>query len=219
MMIKKGIPNLFTIGNLFFGISSILLSFNGDTSLAIMMIIFAIFMDGLDGRIARALNVEGEFGKELDSLSDIVSFGLAPAFMMYVNVFGDMNSLGWMATAIFPICGALRLARFNVIESPPGYFIGLPIPAAGGLLSLLALYHNGINEYFLLLCTFVLSFLMVSTIQYPSFKKIGMPRWLFWSIPIFIIIAVVIYELYPNAVTKLLLLPLVFYTLYGIRKK
>lgn len=218
-MIRKGIPNLFTVGNLFFGISAVILSSNGNSKLAVMMIVFAIIMDGLDGRIARALNVEGEFGKELDSLSDIISFGLAPAFIMYVSVFENMHSIGWIATTIFPICGALRLARFNVIESPPGYFIGLPIPAAGGLLSLLAIFHDGINDYLLIVFTLILSFLMVSTIQYPSFKKIGMPKWVFWAIPVFLIIGVIIYELYPNVLTKLLFAPLIIYTLYGIKKR
>jgi CDP-diacylglycerol--serine O-phosphatidyltransferase len=218
-VIKKGIPNLFTIGNLFFGISSVIFASNGETKLAMIMIVLSIIMDGIDGRLARMLRVDGEFGKELDSLSDVVSFGLAPAFMMYVSVFEDMNTLGYLATTIFPICGALRLARFNIVESPPGYFIGLPIPAAGGLVSLLALFHEGINNYLLVGAIFVLSLLMVSRIQYPSFKKIGMPKWLFVVFLILLVTAVFLYQLYPNIVTKLLFVPLVFYTLYGIKKR
>lgn len=84
----------------------------------------------MDGRVARALNAQSEFGKELDSLSDVISFGVAPAFIMYVVAFSkDESALAWIVTAIFPICGALRLARFNVVAGTPGYFIGLPIPA------------------------------------------------------------------------------------------
>lgn len=120
---------MFTIGNLFLGFLAIILVFNEYTELAAIMVIVAMLCDGLDGRVARALNAQSEFGKELDSLSDVISFGVAPAFIMYVTAFQGLNeATAWIVTAIFPICGALRLARFNVVAGTPGYFIGLPIP-------------------------------------------------------------------------------------------
>ena len=142
-MIAKSIPSLLTVGNLFLGVIAIILVFNEKPDTAAMMVLIAMLLDGVDGRVARALNVQSEFGKELDSLSDVISFGVAPAFIMYVVAFQELNpAFAWIVTALFPICGALRLARFNVISSAPGYFIGLPIPAAGGVLATLALFQR-----------------------------------------------------------------------------
>src|ERR1700730_9399252 len=166
-MIRNSVPNMFTIGNLFLGIIAIILVFNNNPPLAAMFVIIAMLLDGLDGRVARALNAQSEFGKELDSLSDVISFGVAPAFIMYQAAFQEINpALAWIVTAIFPICGALRLARFNVIDGIPGYFIGLPIPAAGGFLCTLALFAQDLNPYILLLSTLLLSYLMVSRVKY-----------------------------------------------------
>ena len=152
-MLTKSIPSLFTVGNLFLGVLSIILAFSGEHGIAAVLVIVAMLLDGLDGRVARALNAQSEFGKELDSLSDVISFGVAPAFIMYVVAFNDPSvispAFAWIVTAIFPICGALRLARFNVVAGTPGYFIGLPIPAAGGVLCTLALFVNEINVYVL----------------------------------------------------------------------
>ncbi len=172
-MITKSIPSLLTVGNLFLGIVAIILVFNEKPEHAAMMVIIAMLLDGVDGRVARALNVQSEFGKELDSLSDVISFGVAPAFIMYVVAFQNLNpTVAWIITALFPICGALRLARFNVVSCAPGYFIGLPIPAAGGVLATMALFRNDISVTILLASTLVLSLLMVSTVKYPNFKKI-----------------------------------------------
>src|SRR6478609_4199948 len=106
-MLTRFIPNLFTLGNLFLGMLAILLAINGKYSSAAIMVIVAMLLDGLDGRVARALNAQSEFGKELDSLSDVISFGVAPAFIMYVVAFQNMETaaLAWIITAIFPICG------------------------------------------------------------------------------------------------------------------
>lgn len=222
-MIRNTIPNLFTIGNLFLGIVAIILAFNSEADnnnaeLAAIFVIVAMLMDGLDGRVARALNAQSEFGKELDSLSDVISFGVAPAFIMYVVAFQDMDSsaLAWIVTAIFPICGALRLARFNVIPGKPGYFIGLPIPAAGSVLSTLALFHNEIPTTVLLASTLVLSFLMVSTVKYPSFKKVGLSKTAVWLTPLIVIGAVTLAVIYPGLLSKLIFIPLVIYALYGL---
>jgi CDP-diacylglycerol--serine O-phosphatidyltransferase len=106
-MITKSLPSLFTIGNLFLGILSIILVFNNQPERAAVLVIVAMLLDGLDGRVARALNAQSEFGKELDSLSDVISFGVAPAFIMYVVAFNDPTvispAFAWIVTAIFPI--------------------------------------------------------------------------------------------------------------------
>lgn len=220
-MIAKSIPSLFTVGNLFLGVIAIILVFNEKPETAAMMVLIAMLLDGVDGRVARALNVQSEFGKELDSLSDVISFGVAPAFIMYVVAFQGLNpALAWTVTALFPICGALRLARFNVISSaPPGYFIGLPIPAAGGVLATLALFKADIYISVLLTSTIVLSLLMVSTIRYPNFKKVGIPKNAVWVVPIIVIIAVVLgLVLKSSHLSKILFVPLLIYALYGLKK-
>jgi len=218
-MITKSIPNLFTIGNLFLGIVAIILVFNEKPEYAAMMVIIAMLLDGVDGKVARALNVQSEFGKELDSLSDVISFGVAPAFIMYVVAFQELNpAAAWIITALFPICGALRLARFNVISGTPGYFIGLPIPAAGGVLCTLALFYQDIHVTVLLLSTLVLSYLMVSNIKYPNFKKVGIPKGSIWMIPLIVVVAVVLGILFPHQLSKIIFIPLVLYALYGLKK-
>lgn len=218
-MIAKSLPSLFTIGNLVLGIVSIILVFNEEADLAAMMVIVAMLLDGLDGRVARALNVTSEFGKELDSLSDVISFGVAPAFVVYAVAYQDLNTAAaWIATAIFPICGALRLARFNVIAGTPGYFIGLPIPAAGGVLATMALFGAELSAPLLLIAELLLSFLMVSNVKYPSFKKLTIPRTAIWITPIIVAAAVVLAVLYPGLLSNLLFVPLVLYALLGLKK-
>ncbi|MCR8846680.1 CDP-diacylglycerol--serine O-phosphatidyltransferase [Paenibacillus sp. SC116] len=218
-MITKSLPNLFTIGNLFLGIIAIMLAFDQEYNLAALMVIIAMLLDGLDGRVARALNAQSEFGKELDSLSDVISFGVAPAFIMYVTALTDVNpAVAWIVTAIFPICGALRLARFNVIEGTPGYFIGLPIPAAGGVICTLALFHNDISTTFLLIAMLLVSYLMVSTVRYPNFKKIGIPKKAIWITPFVIAAAVGLALWKPEQMPVLIFVPLVLYALLGLKK-
>jgi len=218
-MIRKSVPNMFTIGNLFLGVLAIILVFNDKPDLAAIMVIVAMLCDGLDGRVARALNAQSEFGKELDSLSDVISFGVAPAFIMYVVGFTGINdATAWIVTAIFPICGALRLARFNVVAGTPGYFIGLPIPAAGGVLCTLALFASELNPIILVLSTLLLSYLMVSTVKYPNFKKVGIPKAAIWITPIVVLAAVVLAVAYPSFLSKMIFIPLVLYALYGLKK-
>ncbi|GGG06841.1 CDP-diacylglycerol--serine O-phosphatidyltransferase [Paenibacillus abyssi] len=218
-MITKSIPSLFTVGNLFLGIVAIILVFNEKPDYAAMMVIIAMLLDGVDGRVARALNVQSEFGKELDSLSDVISFGVAPAFIMYVVAFQQLNpAAAWIVTALFPICGALRLARFNVISGTPGYFIGLPIPAAGGVLCTLALFYKDIHVAVLLVSTLVLSFLMVSNIKYPNFKKVGMPKGAIWIIPIIVVVTITLGIIFRDHLSKIIFVPLALYALYGLKK-
>ncbi|RKP45071.1 CDP-diacylglycerol--serine O-phosphatidyltransferase [Cohnella endophytica] len=218
-MIAKSIPNLFTIGNLSLGVISIILAFNDQANTAALLVIIAMLLDGLDGRVARALNAQSEFGKELDSLSDVISFGVAPAFIMYQAAFqGVSPALAWIVTAIFPICGALRLARFNVIDGIPGYFIGLPIPAAGGVLATLALFHYELHYTLLLISTVALSFLMISNMKYPNFKKLGLPRKAIWAIPVVVAGAAVLAFMFQQAIPKVILALLLIYALWGLKK-
>jgi CDP-diacylglycerol--serine O-phosphatidyltransferase len=218
-MFARSLPNIFTIGNLFLGIVSIIFVFNNEPEIAAMLVIVAMLTDGLDGRVARALNVTSEFGKELDSLSDVISFGVAPAFIVYSVAFQDFNSpAAWIATAVFPICGALRLARFNVISGIPGYFIGLPIPAAGGVLATMALFYKELSTPMLLIAELILSFLMVSNIKYPNFKKVRIPRSAMWIIPVMVIIAILVAVKYPGTLSKLMFIPFVLYALLGLKK-
>jgi CDP-diacylglycerol---serine O-phosphatidyltransferase len=219
-MFVKSLPNMLTISNLFLGIVAIILAFRGDqyVDYAAITVIVGMLMDGLDGRVARMLNVQSEFGKELDSLSDVITFGVAPAFIMYVVALQDLHLFGIVVTAIFPICGALRLARFNVQAGVPGYFVGLPITAAGGVLATLALYHQVFNVAMLAVGMLLLAFLMVSTIKYPNFKKVGIPKSAFWITPLIVALVVVVAIKYPQQFPKIVFLPLAFYALYGIKK-
>ncbi|MEO3947954.1 CDP-diacylglycerol--serine O-phosphatidyltransferase [Gorillibacterium sp. CAU 1737] len=223
-MLRKSVPNMFTILNLFLGIVAIILVLNDtpvfpdfdNANLASIIVIISMLMDGIDGRLARALNVQSEFGKELDSLSDVISFGVAPAFIMYVVAYGDVNPfMAWITTAIFPICGALRLARFNVIEGIPGFFIGLPIPAAGVILCTLALFHQEISAYVLVGASLLLSFLMISRVKYPSFKKVRITKRAALLALLFVAIALIIAVLFPTYLSRLIFIPLVLYALYG----
>ncbi|HEY8343492.1 MAG TPA: CDP-diacylglycerol--serine O-phosphatidyltransferase [Calditerricola sp.] len=217
-MVAKTLPNLFTVANLFLGIISIVLAFQGQPEHAAVLVIVGMLLDGLDGRVARKLGVQSEFGKELDSLSDVISFGVAPAFIMYVVVLQDLGLYGLMVTALFPICGALRLARFNISEGNAHYFVGLPITAAGGVLATFALYHHVFSPVYLTIGMLALSLLMISNVKYPNFKRVGIPRAAIWVTPILVGIVGYLAWRFPDSFSKLIFLPLVLYALYGLKK-
>jgi len=218
-MFVKTLPNMFTVGNLFLGIIAIIFAFHDQWQYAAMMVIIGMFLDGLDGRVARMLNAQSEFGKELDSLSDVVSFGVAPALIMNVAVLHDMGVVGWIITAVFPICGALRLARFNVEPGLPGFFIGLPITAAGGVLATMALYSEMTpSPLFHILGMLLLSYLMISRVRYPNFKNLGMPRRIYWVILLFLVVTVVVAARYPEHFPKFVFFPLAIYAAYGLKQ-
>lgn len=169
------IPHFFTLLNLAFGFFSIILTMKGDYRNAALMVIGSLIADGLDGRLARLLKADGEFGKELDSLADVVAFGTAPAILLYEMLLKNYGFAGMAFAVIFPMCGALRLARFNIIKTS-GFFMGVPITAAGTMLSCLAFYF--LQETVAPPVRFLmpgvmlgLSYLMISTIPYPDFKK------------------------------------------------
>ncbi len=170
------IPSLFTTGNLFCGFYSILHSFNHQFDKAAYAILFAGIFDVLDGRVARITKSTSQFGLEYDSIADVVSFGVAPAVLVFVWALQPFGRLGWAGAFFFAACGALRLARFNSIttEMPKSYFLGLPIPAAANLVAgvVISSHDMGVNypDSFVLFLTFALGLLMVSSIRYRSFK-------------------------------------------------
>jgi CDP-diacylglycerol--serine O-phosphatidyltransferase len=221
MLVRRALPSMFTVGNLFLGIISIIVAFQEKFEWAALLVIIGMLLDGLDGRVARMLNAQSEFGKELDSLSDVISFGVAPAFIMYGVVLHELGWVGTVITATFPICGALRLARFNVATGSPNYFVGLPITAAGGVLATLALYHNLVPSPNVVLPLFMLflAYLMVSSIKYPNFKKVGIPKSAYYIVPLILILVLGTFLFWPEYVNRLIFLPLAFYALYGVLKK
>ena len=174
------LPNLITSGSLFAGFYSIAATYNGQFEKAAMAIIAGVVLDGLDGRVARMTRTTTKFGVEYDSLADLVSFGVAPAFLVYGWALSQFGRWGWLAAFLYLICGALRLARFNVQVTTveKGKFNGLPIPAAATFVSsiiLLFFYLGGSGSFrhlALLLAIYVLAFLMVSTIKYNNFKDL-----------------------------------------------
>lgn len=218
-MFARALPSIFTVGNLFLGIVAMILAIQGEWKYGAIMVIISMFLDGLDGRVARMLNTQSEFGKELDSLSDVISFGVAPALIMYTSVLHELGIFGWLITAIYPICGALRLARFNVQPGIPGYFIGLPITAAGGVLATMALYSGIVsNPLFLVLGMLVLSYLMISRLKYPNFKRLGIPRSVYWISPLIIILLAWLAAKYPEEFPKIVFIPLALYAFFGLKR-
>ena len=179
--LRRGVfllPNLLTTGGLFSGFYSIVATMNGDYLLAAWFILIAAIFDGLDGKVARLTNTTSKFGVEYDSLADLVAFGVAPGLMMYSWALKPFGKFGWLAAFLYVVCGALRLARFNVqvntVESKR--FVGLPIPAAAGMAASLVIFffHMGgtgeIKKVSVLLLIYLLAALMVSNIRYYAFK-------------------------------------------------
>jgi CDP-diacylglycerol--serine O-phosphatidyltransferase len=186
--LRRGIfllPSLFTVGNMLAGFASILHAISGRLELAGWLIFLAGVLDGLDGRIARLTKSTSEFGKEYDSLADVVSFGVAPAVLAFQWGLWGMGKLGWSAAFLFVVAGSVRLARFNVKadQTDKRYFVGLPIPGGAGALTLLVLIDPEpvvTPAGSVAVCLFVLAvaFLMVSTIRYRSFKDLDLrQRW------------------------------------------
>lgn len=168
------IPNLLTVSNLIFGVFSLIASFQGLFVYAALFIVAAMIADVLDGRAARYFQVSSEFGKELDSLCDLGSFGVAPALLAYIFLLKDSGILGAVIAAAFATCGALRLARFNVNTAVvKGYFMGLPIPAGGCVVATFVLLGVKPAGMAFPLMVSVFAYLMVSTIKYPDFKGKG----------------------------------------------
>ncbi|OGP56322.1 MAG: CDP-diacylglycerol--serine O-phosphatidyltransferase [Deltaproteobacteria bacterium RBG_13_52_11] len=181
--VRRGVhilPNLLTSGSLFGGFYAIVAAFSGDYLIAAAAIFIAIFLDGVDGKVARLTRTTSRFGVEYDSLSDLVAFGVAPAILVFTWALQPYGRLGWLAAFLYVACGALRLARFNVQADTvePRSFRGLPIPMAAAVIAatVLLLHHLGetgdTKHLSFLILIYVLAFLMVSNIRYPSFKNL-----------------------------------------------
>lgn len=173
------LPNFFTAASIFTGFYAISMALHAHFESAAWFIFLALIFDGLDGRVARLTNTTSQFGIEFDSLADIVAFGVAPAFLLYMYVGEQYGRIGVGVSALFIIFGAVRLARFNVMTTriEPTVFIGLPIPTAAIMISIAVLFFEnyllGYQKGLLLPLAIVLALLMVSNIRYPSFKKIN----------------------------------------------
>jgi CDP-diacylglycerol--serine O-phosphatidyltransferase len=177
------LPNLLTTASLFIGFLGLTWAIQGDFVSCALCILASCVFDGLDGKVARLTNSTSEFGVQLDSLADLVAFGVVPAVMAYLWVLEGFGRLGLIAAFLFMACGALRLARFNVqtATTPKKHFVGLPIPAAACTLATLVLFTVYLPESvvetmlptFTLALVYVLSFFMVSTIRFYSFKELS----------------------------------------------
>ena len=188
------IPSLFTVANIFCGFLSIVASSRGQFERAAILILIAIFADVLDGRIARLTGTVTQFGKEFDSLADVTSFGVAPALLAFQWGLWDVPRVGMAVAFLFLVAGSIRLARFSSTHSDSLDFIGLPIPAGAGSISMLVLTSPSpvTHPAFIpVVVAFVLglSLLMVSNLPYPSFKGVNLRRK--WPAPTLFLIALV----------------------------
>jgi CDP-diacylglycerol--serine O-phosphatidyltransferase len=175
------IPNLLTTGNLFCGLFSVLAVFNGNYLAAAISILVALIFDMLDGKSARWMKSTSQFGVEYDSLADVVAFGVAPGILIYAWALHAKGMFGAAVMFAFVACGALRLARFNVMSSSSEtrYFTGLPIPAAASVVASLVVFDHYVYQFdetvrplLVLILTLCLAFLMVSTVKFRSFKDL-----------------------------------------------
>lgn len=169
------LPSAVTLMNLGMGVVSLICTFNHQLRWAAVFVLFAVFLDVMDGMVARRLNASSDFGKELDSLADLVSFGVAPVFMVFevLKMFQASGILTGLAVAsgiLFILCGAYRLARFNVINISE-YYIGVPITMAGGLIALLVLSAPALVGWLYITALLLLSGLMVSRITVPKLPR------------------------------------------------
>lgn len=221
---RKGIyilPNSLTLGGMFCGFYAILAALKGMYIHSAWAILIANIFDGLDGWVARMTSSTTKFGIELDSLSDLVAFGVAPAVLIYSWALQPFGRFGWGAAFLFVICGALRLARYNVqmgtTESKA--FTGLPIPGAGTVIASLVLFHSDLwgnpfgRNYLLLFLPFLLAALMVSTIRFHGLKEVNFrKRKPFWLLVV-IVSATVLIIMYPEIV---IFVYSIIYVIWGI---
>jgi CDP-diacylglycerol--serine O-phosphatidyltransferase len=206
---RRGIyilPNLFTTGNLFCGFWAIISVFQEKFFFAAVAILLASAFDILDGKVARLSGATSKFGVQYDSLADLVSFGIAPAVLAFSWALRPYGRFGWLAAFLFVVCGALRLARFNV-QSTSGeikYFKGLPIPAAASMIALtillyLRLIETGwVKDIIILIMIWVLAFLMVSNIRYFSLKELDLSKRKPFSLFIFVILSMIVIIMEPT---------------------
>ena len=209
---RSWVPNLVTSGNLFCGFLAVIAAVDGAIFRGALLICLAACFDTLDGRAARALGVSGDFGKELDSLADVVSFGVAPALLVYEQWMRGAGWIGVVAAGIFVCCGAGRLARYNLIStSDKRFFVGMPIPMAGMIAAALALYPNPISPYIAIALMGFAGILMISVLRFPSLEQLAFesPK------PIRALFTLVFVVSLVQPATLLLLLPMT-YVAYGL---
>ncbi len=185
------LPNLFTVSSILCGLAAILAATEPSGPdrfyYAAVAILFGVLFDAADGRVARLTRTQSEFGLQLDSLADVITFGVAPAVLVYKWALQPFGWLGLMVSFVFATCGALRLARFNVLagrqSAPSRHFVGMPIPLAAAILVSLVMLHHGRGgvtleaEPGVIAVVLVLSLLMVSNVRYRTFKKLKASRW------------------------------------------
>ena len=212
---RKGIyllPNLFTTSALFAGFFAIVAGINGDFTAAAVAIFIAMVLDGLDGRVARMTNTQSAFGAEYDSLSDMLSFGAAPALVAFTWILQDIGKTGWVVAFLYVACAALRLARFNVqIGSvDKKWFIGLPSPSAAALVAAsIWTFHSFDAEAFgfkllMLLIVAAAGVLMVSNIRYYSFKEVDLKGPVPFVVLLAIVLGFVVISMQPSVMLLLL---------------
>ncbi len=200
---KKGIyilPNALTLTGMFGGFFAILVAFKGDYALASWAVLAAMIFDGLDGFVARLTGSASRFGIELDSLSDLVAFGVAPAVIIFLASIRPYGRVGWMVAFLYVACGAMRLARYNVqmVTAERKSFTGVPIPAGAVILTTLVIFARKMDidlmgSPLVLLLTFVVSLLMVSTLRFHGMKEINFSkRKPFWFLVLAVTVVVVV---------------------------
>ena len=175
------LPSAFTVANMFAGFYAVIATLNGHYHSAAVAIGIAVVLDGLDGRIARMANVTSDFGVQLDSLVDVISFGIAPAVLIYSWGLAEFGNFARFSAFVFLTCGAMRLARFNLQVQELKHFAGLPIPAGAGLIAATVHYFvEPPQAYLFRAClvgiTYGVALLMISTIRYPSLKQLNLKR-------------------------------------------
>lgn len=218
---KKGIyllPNLLTTGALFGGFYAVLSGFSGIFEIAAIAIFVAMVFDGLDGRVARMTNTQSDFGVQYDSLSDMVSFGIAPAIVVYGWGLSGLGKVGIAAAFVYASCAALRLARFNVQTSVNSgkFFIGLPSPAAAALIagfvwSAQSIQPSWFLSTFTAILTAVAGLLMVSNFKYPSFKQIDLRGRVPFVVILSIVMSLVVITIDPPRILLILALGYAFF--------
>ena len=193
---RRIVPNSISGLSLVLGVLSIFLTMQHDFFWAAIFIVLAVCADSCDGRAARLLNCQGEFGKELDSLCDVCSFGVAPAILIYVYALESLGIYGQILASLFTFGGAMRLARFNINASAVhGYFQGMPIPAGACVVATYVVSGFNFPPLAVALGTLAIAIIMYSNVRYPDFKGKGNPL---FKVPVCIAAAIGIYMLFTN---------------------
>ena len=224
---KRGIyllPNILTTFGLFSGFFAIILATKGQYAESAIAIFIAMLWDGLDGRVARLTNTQSEFGEQYDSMADMVSFGVAPALLMYFYLFEGLGKIGWIGAFVYVAAGSLRLARFNtqIGVQDKRYFQGLPSPAAAALIAGLVwakemMGPSVYDDQFLIIGSWIIlvsaGILMVSNIRYYSFKEINFKGRSSFKLLLLATLIMIVVSLWPSAI---LFIFFFVYTLSGL---